>query len=597
MRTRNLLSRLLMLPLCLAGCASTSTTRSGGAPKIRTVASVGDKTLPIVSGTPGSTVTAEKVTPELRVGTNGRVSGRVVDSEGRPVPDARVRLAVGGARGGRMNRATTDRSGAFTLRGLRPRASYTVIAELDDERGHLTGRSDVRAPDNDVRITLGLPEGDPVDETPRPSTRVSSISDHLEMDERTGEDAASARVNEEDLLPGPDDPPPPSTSQSSRRQAKTADSPATKGAIWRRGDPAVAASHTTGPKSDPTAAPLDPAMHGTASAPEVLPYDDDGKNPLPPALERGTPPAPPTGGDSDRFAPVEDEPAHPIRDDQVSLGSPAEPRRRSRLSKRPSAEPPTETVPGALTVAPESVEPSPAQPSNPDPVIRSSPTRKRPTWREVVSQPPTPGTLEGTGTPVAERAVPLSDRKEPARRRSKARPSEVRAASQEGDIKTFCHYDAKDRRIRDFLLPDLEGRPVQFSDLDADLVLIDFWGTWCEPCVKSIPHLVELQERLGPGRLKVVGIACEKGDGKGSAANVAKTVECLGINYPILLSSMEGPCPLQEALHVQAYPTMILVDRQGRILWRDQGSAPITLARLDRVIASSTTGNSEVVRR
>ncbi len=128
MRTWTFSPRFLILPLCLAGCASTSTTRSGGAPKIRTVASVGDKTLPIVSGTPGSTVTAEKVTPELRVGTNGRVSGRVVDSEGRPVPNAQVRLAVGGARGGRMNRATTDRSGAFTLRGLRARASYTVIA-------------------------------------------------------------------------------------------------------------------------------------------------------------------------------------------------------------------------------------------------------------------------------------------------------------------------------------------------------------------------------------------------------------------------------------------------------------------------------------
>ncbi|MEJ7638488.1 MAG: TlpA disulfide reductase family protein [Singulisphaera sp.] len=191
----------------------------------------------------------------------------------------------------------------------------------------------------------------------------------------------------------------------------------------------------------------------------------------------------------------------------------------------------------------------------------------------------------------------LSDRKEPARRRSKARPSEVRAASQEGEIKTFCRYDAKNRRIRDFLLPDLEGRPVQFRDLDADLVLIDFWGTWCEPCVKSVPHLVELQERLGPARLKVVGIACEKGTGKGRAVNVAQTAAQLGINYPILLSSMDGPCPLQEALHVQAYPTMILVDRQGQILWRDQGSAPITLARLDRVIASSTAGNSEVVRR
>ena len=75
------------------------------------------------------------------------------------------------------------------------------------------------------------------------------------------------------------------------------------------------------------------------------------------------------------------------------------------------------------------------------------------------------------------------------------------------------------------------------------------------------------------------------------------TAERLGINYPLLLSSTEDPCPLQEALHVQAYPTMILVDRQGQILWRDQGSTPITLARLDRVIAASIAETPEVVRR
>ena len=53
--------------------------------------------------------------------------------------------------------------------------------------------------------------------------------------------------------------------------------------------------------------------------------------------------------------------------------------------------------------------------------------------------------------------------------------------------------------------------------------------------------------------------------------------------------------PLQEALHVQAYPTMILVDRHGRIRWRDQGATPTTLARLDRVVAAAT--RSDVVRR
>jgi thiol-disulfide isomerase/thioredoxin len=557
------------------------------------VATVGDKTLPIVSGIPGSSVMAEKVTPELRVSSSGRVSGRVVDAEGRPVPNAEVRLAVGGARGGRMHRATTDRSGAFTLRGLRPRASYTVIAELKDERGLLTGRSDVRAPDTDVRITLGSPEVDPDVETDRPSTRVSSISDQEELN---GDDAERALVNEEDLLPGPDDPLP-STPGSSRRQAGMSDSSSTRGAGWRREAPSVAASHTSTSMSDPSDAPIDPEMQGTASASEVLPYDDDGINPLPPALEREAPPASPTVGEPDPVAPVEEEPGSAIPDEQASIRS-AEPRRRPGRSERRPAESVPEAVPGALVVAPEPVEPPPAQVATAEPMARPSPlARQRPTWREVMSQSPLPRTVEGTGTPVPDSVVTISERKESARPRLKLRPSRTRTAAKGEELKTFCRYDAKNRRIEDFLLPDLEGKPVHFRDLDADLVLIDFWGTWCEPCVDSVPHLVELQERLGPGRLKVVGIACEKGPAGGRSAEVARTAERLGINYPLLLSSTEDPCPLQEALHIQAYPTMILVDRQGNILWRDQGSTPITLARLDRVIAASTPENPEVVRR
>src|SRR5205807_398304 len=96
----------------------------------------------------------------------------------------------------------------------------------------------------------------------------------------------------------------------------------------------------------------------------------------------------------------------------------------------------------------------------------------------------------------------------------------------------------------------------------------------------------DLQEQMGGKRLAVIGVACEKDAPDQAAARVAETARRLKINYPLLLSRNDGSCPLQEALHVQAFPTMVLVDRQGRVLWRDQGSTPATLARLDRVLAS-----------
>ena len=53
----------------------------------------------------------------------------------------------------------------------------------------------------------------------------------------------------------------------------------------------------------------------------------------------------------------------------------------------------------------------------------------------------------------------------------------------------------------------------------------------------------------------------------------------------MLITSMDGSCPVQDAFQIQFLPTMILLDRQGRILRREQGSTDVTLARIDRFIA------------
>ena len=121
------------------------------------------------------------------------------------------------------------------------------------------------------------------------------------------------------------------------------------------------------------------------------------------------------------------------------------------------------------------------------------------------------------------------------------------------------------------------------------MILLDFWGSWCAPCRKSIAHLIELQAEAGrqaiPGsrhrmreRLDVSRIA-------GRARR--RRCEDLGITYPVLLSTMDGPCPVQQALQIQFYPTMILIDREGRLLAREQGATDTTLPRMDRAIDSA----------
>jgi len=153
---------------------------------------------------------------------------------------------------------------------------------------------------------------------------------------------------------------------------------------------------------------------------------------------------------------------------------------------------------------------------------------------------------------------------------------------------SLCRIDPTDRRLVDLRLPALDGKIVSFKDMDADLILLDFWGSWCRECRKSIPHLTELQVKYGEKRLRVIGVACEKGTSlQERQASADKAARGLKINYSVLVSSVDGSCPVQQGMQVQFYPTMVLLRRDGRIIQREQGATDATLARIDRAIATA----------
>lgn len=109
-----------------------------------------------------------------------------------------------------------------------------------------------------------------------------------------------------------------------------------------------------------------------------------------------------------------------------------------------------------------------------------------------------------------------------------------------------------------FQLPDLQDRLQSVSQWDGSVLVINFWGTWCPPCVREIPILIELQQEYGDRGLQIVGIAVDRRDAAQSFA------EETGINYPILYG-------VQSALEIaQAYrndagtlPYTVVVGRDG----------------------------------
>jgi thiol-disulfide isomerase/thioredoxin len=235
--------------------------------------------------------------------------------------------------------------------------------------------------------------------------------------------------------------------------------------------------------------------------------------------------------------------------------------------------------------------------------------RKRTTWQELDSSPKEPSiqrtTMNSPGpvarprpaaSPIPSRRLTNEELLALPRRGEELEPPEPKPKPKP-TIKAYCRIDAKQRQLIDFQLPDLEGRLVRFQDFDADLILLDFWGTWCQPCVKSVPHLVKIQKiadaqkARGLKQLQVIGIACEQGPNSEKLVKANRAVRDLGINYPVLMSGMESdPCPVLDVFNIQYFPTMVLLDREGHVLWADQGATPSTLARLDAFLANAMKG-------
>lgn len=149
-----------------------------------------------------------------------------------------------------------------------------------------------------------------------------------------------------------------------------------------------------------------------------------------------------------------------------------------------------------------------------------------------------------------------------------------------------CRFDPSASRVVDFQLPDLDGKPFRFGEIDAQVILLDLWGSWCPPCRASIPHLIALQDRYKADGLQIVGVAYEEGTLAQGARTAGGHARSAGVNYPIVLGR-EADCPLRTALQVEAFPTLVLLDRSGRILWRGQGANPDTLKALDRAVAEA----------
>ena len=111
--------------------------------------------------------------------------------------------------------------------------------------------------------------------------------------------------------------------------------------------------------------------------------------------------------------------------------------------------------------------------------------------------------------------------------------------------------------VPNFELPNLGGAKVRPSDFKDKVLLVNFWATWCSPCVAEIPWFVEFQKKYGPQGLQVIGISLDEPGAKDVAPFASKH----NMTYPVLLGDENTPGQFGGLLGL---PTTFLVDRDGK---------------------------------
>lgn len=110
-----------------------------------------------------------------------------------------------------------------------------------------------------------------------------------------------------------------------------------------------------------------------------------------------------------------------------------------------------------------------------------------------------------------------------------------------------------------FTLSDLAGKPVTLAELKGRRVVLNFWATWCAPCLAELPMLKAFA--AAHPELTVVGVAVDE------PGPVRARVARSELAYPVVIGTRE----VVEAYGVQSFPTTVVVDEEGRVRWTHTG--------------------------
>ncbi len=118
----------------------------------------------------------------------------------------------------------------------------------------------------------------------------------------------------------------------------------------------------------------------------------------------------------------------------------------------------------------------------------------------------------------------------------------------------------------DFVLKSSSGDNLRLSEYRGDVVMINFWATWCGPCRQEMPLLDDLYARYNRVGFNLLGVNIDD-----DARRAMQMIEELGVNFPVLFDDSKEVSKLYQ---VEAMPVTVLVDREGTVRHVHHGYKP-----------------------
>ena len=116
----------------------------------------------------------------------------------------------------------------------------------------------------------------------------------------------------------------------------------------------------------------------------------------------------------------------------------------------------------------------------------------------------------------------------------------------------------------------INSKPLTMADLKGKIVVLDFWATWCGPCLAAVPHTNELMKKYADKGVVFIGVCAQNGGEK-----MAATVKEKGILYPVALDAegLTGKTYMNDS-----FPDYYVIDRQGNLRWADVANKDVEKA-------------------